>query len=452
MSPAVHPAPTLTVRTVAIGDPGPLLDLLPTEAPLSWVREGEGMVGWGEAARVDVTGPARFAEAGAWWARLCAGATVADAVQQPGTGLMAFGTFEFAATPWMPDGADGTNRPSSLIVPAVAVGRRGDSWWLTTATARDEAGAEPGRPLAARDVSAEAAHDRAMLAQAQGGWSLPAPAAPDGLEWADAACTGGQWKDAVAEALVLIAGGDVQKVVLARDRAACAAAPLDPRWALRRLGALYPTCWTFAVDGFLGATPELLVRLQDGAVHSRVLAGTIRRPDPGASTEPLAEALRRSSKDRREHEFSIRSLVEALRPHCAALEAPEAPFVLTLPNVLHLASDVSGTAADGSTSLDLAAAVHPTAAVCGVPRTAAAHAIEALEPMSRARYAGPIGWLSASGDGEWGVALRCGQIDSLDPRRIRIFAGAGIVAQSEPESELAETDAKFAPMVSAWGS
>ena len=125
--------------------------------------------------------------------------------------------------------------------------------------------------------------------------------------------------------------------------------------------------------------------------------------------------------------------------------------MLTLPNVLHLATDIVGAALPRATSLDLAAAAHPTAAVCGVPRAEATAAIQDLEPMSRARYAGPVGWLSASGDGEWGVALRCGQIDASDPRRIRIFAGAGIVEQSVPAAELAETDAKLAPMIAALG-
>lgn len=425
---------TLTVRTIALEDPGPLLDLLPAQAPLSWVREGEGLIGWGEAARFEVTGPTRFAAARDWWSQVCRAATVADAVAQAGTGLIAFGTFEFDDAAWVPDSGDGTNRPSTLIVPAVAVGHRGDTWWLTTATTS----ATPSAPGAT-----------ALLSTPPTG---PATVPPQGLSWSDGACTGAQWQDAVASALRLIESGGVQKVVLARDQVAHADAPLDPRWILRRLGALYPTCWTFAVDGFLGATPELLVRLQDGVVHSRVLAGTIARADSTESTAELADELRRSTKDRREHEFSIRSLVEALRPHCISLAAPEAPFVLALPNVLHLASDVSGMAADGSTSLDLAAAVHPTAAVCGVPSDAAAAAIHSLEPMNRARYAGPVGWMSASGDGEWGVALRCGQIDALDPHRIRIFAGGGIVAQSVPSAELAETDAKFAPMIAALGS
>lgn len=453
MSSAVRPAgpsapvpahaPSLAVRTVEIADPGPLLDLLPREAPLAWVREGEGLVGWGEAARIDMTGPARFAEASAWWDAIRAAAEVQDALELPGTGLIAFGAFEFADRPAPghrgPSARlDGTVRPSTLIVPAVAIGRAAGRWWLTTA-------APEGAP--------EPAWSPHSAARAPQDLRQPGP-----LSWSDGACTAAQWRAAVSQALARIGSTDLQKVVLARDRVAVAGTALDPRHLLRRLGELYQSCWTFSVDGFVGATPELLLRLRKGAVQSRVLAGTIRRrivtdtdtaTDTDADPAALAATLRRSVKDRREHEFSVRSVVEALGPHCTSLHVPEAPYVLTLPNVLHLASDISGQAAPGSTSLALAAALHPTAAVCGSPRALAAEAIEALEPMDRGRYAGPVGWLSASGDGEWGVALRCGQIDSRDPRRIRIFAGAGIVAQSDPAAELAETDAKLTPMVSA---
>ncbi len=428
--------PALRVRTVALADPGPLLELLPRTAPLSWVREGQGLVGWGEAVRCDVTGPGRFAAAAAWWAALSAAAATDDAVGQPGTGLVAFGAFEFddRVRPLPPDPGSpgsGTARASTLIVPAVAIGRRGGTWWLTTAGPADADGPRAGL----LDLSDTACDDPVQ--------------APVGLTWADGAVAAADWPGVVARAVAAIAGGALDKAVLARDRIGQAEAPLDPRYALRRLGAAYPTCWTFCVDGLLGATPELLVRLERGRVESRVLAGTIRRPSPETPAGPLGEALRGSAKDRREHEFSVRSLVEALAPHCADLTAPEAPFVLALPNVLHLASDVSGTALAGATALDLAAAVHPTAAVCGVPADRAAALIEQLEGMDRGRYAGPVGWLSADGDGEWGVALRCGQLDRDDPARIRILAGGGIVAQSDPQAELAETEAKLAPMLGA---
>jgi menaquinone-specific isochorismate synthase len=125
---------------------------------------------------------------------------------------------------------------------------------------------------------------------------------------------------------------------------------------------------------------------------------------------------------------------------------PETPFVLHLPNVMHLATDVAGVASDGSSSLALAASLHPSAAVCGTPTEVARELIRELEGMDRGRYAGPVGWIDASGDGEWGIALRCAQVDPTDPARMRLFAGCGIVAGSQPEAELAESAAKLLPM------
>ena len=139
-------------------------------------------------------------------------------------------------------------------------------------------------------------------------------------------------------------------------------------------------------------------------------------------------------------------MAEALGPHCTSTNVPEAPFVLHLANVMHLATDVTGVLADHTTSLDLAASLHPSAAVCGTPTRQADRLIEEIEGLDRDRYAGPVGWLDAAGDGEWGIALRCGRVDGDDPHRLRLFAGCGIVAGSDPEAELAESSAKLVPM------
>src|SRR5690349_6014399 len=155
-------------------------------------------------------------------------------------------------------------------------------------------------------------------------------------------------------------------------------------------------CWTFHVDGLFGATPEMLVRRERGLVTSRVLAGTIRRTGDDTRDLALAASLARSSKDLEEHEYAVRSVAEALEPHCTSMNVPEAPFVLHLANVMHLATDVAGVLADGATSLGLAASLHPSAAVCGTPTPVAAVAIAELEHMDRGRYAGPVGWMDAS--------------------------------------------------------
>ncbi len=269
---------------------------------------------------------------------------------------------------------------------------------------------------------------------------------PDTVAFADGARSGAEWELVVAEAVRRISDGDLEKVVLARDLVAESPTPVDPRWPLVRLAERYPRCWTFSVDGLIGATPEMLVRLERGLVTSRVLAGTIRRTGDDAHDLALAASLARSSKDLEEHEYAVASVARALAPHCSGTNVPETPFVLHLANVMHLATDVTGVAADASSSLALAAALHPTAAVCGTPTADAALLIDEIEGMDRGRYAGPVGWIDASGDGEWGIALRCAQVDPDDPARLRLFAGCGIVAGSDPEAELAESVAKLVPM------
>jgi menaquinone-specific isochorismate synthase len=164
-----------------------------------------------------------------------------------------------------------------------------------------------------------------------------------------------------------------------------------------------------------------------------------------------AAQLARSSKDLEEHELAVVSVADALEPFCTSLNVPEQPFVLHLPNVMHLASDVTGVLArpaEGAapSALALAAALHPSAAVCGTPTTAARELIREIEGMDRGRYAGPVGWMGADGDGEWGIALRSARLDDQDPHRARLFAGCGVVAASDPTAELAESEAKLIPM------
>jgi menaquinone-specific isochorismate synthase len=267
------------------------------------------------------------------------------------------------------------------------------------------------------------------------------------VRFADGAMSGTDWVGVVAEAVRRIGDGELEKVVLARDMIATADQDIDVRWPLHRLAASYPMCWTFHVDGLFGATPEMLVRRERGLVTSRVLAGTIRRTGDDARDLALAATLARSSKDLEEHEYAVRSVADALAPHCSSMNVPEAPFVLHLPNVMHLATDVAGVVHDAAdpagTSLDLATALHPSAAVGGTPTDLATALITEIEGMDRGRYAGPVGWMDATGDGEWGLALRSAEIEG---RSVRLFAGCGIVADSDPESELAEAQAKFVPV------
>jgi len=220
---------------------------------------------------------------------------------------------------------------------------------------------------------------------------------------------------------------------------------IDPRRLVEHLSRGYQRCWTYLVDGMVGATPEMLVRTEGGLATSRVLAGTIRRTSDDDQDLALAASLSQSSKDLSEHEFAVRSVAEALSPFCSGMHVPDSPYVLSLPNVLHLATDVTAVCSAGVTSLGLAAALHPSAAVCGTPTDKARALIADLEEMDRGRYAGPIGWIDAHGDGEWGIALRGGQL-AADRRSIRLYAGCGIVADSDPVAELAESNAKLYPM------
>jgi menaquinone-specific isochorismate synthase len=406
-----------TATTIRSDDAAALLDRLPATGTLSWVRRGEGMVGRGEAARLEVTGPHALTEAAEWWAAYTDGLDVDDDLGIPGSGPVLFASIAF-------DPVAGT---SVFVVPEVTVGRRDGVGWITTIGDVDP-----------RDVPAAP------------------PAATDGetplrLRYADGALDPATWCAAVATAVQRIGAGELAKVVLARDLLVSADVPLDPRRLLRRLAARFPDCWTFAVDGLLGATPELLLRRTGRRLSARVLAGTAPR-GAGADDRRLAEALLGSAKDRAEHALAVDSLVRALEPYCTTLDAPAEPELLTLANVRHLATDVSGTQRrrgprGGAGLLELIGAVHPTAAVCGTPTPDAAALIGELEGMDRGRYAGPVGWLDARGDGEFGLALRCAELVGDDSARL--FAGCGIVAGSDPAAELAETQSKFAAFQAA---
>jgi len=425
-APYAVPAPPATVRTVVLPDElaaRPLLSLLPRGvATTSWVTTGPdgsdvGLVGWGEAARAEFAGTERFSRAQRWWAGWLADADVVDEVGLPGSGPVAFASFAFDPQPGR----------SVAVVPSVLVGRRDGVTWLTVvaATPRDA-----GR--AVDETVASLLHPAGL------------PEAPRDVAYSEGTLSVPEWESAVEEAVRRIDAGELDKVVLARDVVVTTSAPIDTRHLLTRLAARYPSCWTFMVDGLLGATPEMLVRRTGDAVTSRVLAGTMRRSSDASSDASLAEALLGSAKDHAEHEYAVQSVAAALAAHCTDLDVPETPRLLRLANVQHLATDVTGVLADGAPVLALAASLHPTAAVCGTPTERAFGVIRELEGMDRGRYAGPVGWVDSRGDGEFGIALRCATQESDD--RLRLYAGCGLVSGSEPALELAESQAKLVAM------
>jgi menaquinone-specific isochorismate synthase len=403
--------PSLTpVTTTRLGSHLPLLDLLPDAQPFAWVRMGEGIVGWGVHATTTVSGPHRFSDARHWWQKQLESFAVTNTVHGNGTGPVLFTSFSFS-----PEDV------SVLVIPKVIVGKKGDKSWITWI------GSDP-QPILNAEVQ--------ELKNVSVTWEV------DGE--ADAA-----WKTRVQTAVDRIQSDVLDKVVLARDAIGTAKTSIDARSVLRTLSTEYPSTWNFSISGLVGATPELLLRLTRGMITSRVLAGTISKTGNDERDLALAGSLARSSKDLEEHEYAVRSVADAIEPFCTSINVPESPFVLHLANVMHLATDVTGALAETLAHVDaftILEQLHPSAAVCGTPRPKAAQLINEIEGMSRGRYAGPVGWIDAAGDGELGIALRCGQINGDS---IRIFAGCGIVAGSDPVKELAESEAKFVPMRSA---
>ena len=420
----------LLVRTVAIPDPGDLLERIPQPDVVAWVHHGAGLAGWGEAVRVTLpAGDDRFTAGEKWLRSVFDAAEVDDRVRARGSGPVAFGSFTFDAS------SDG----SVMIVPRTVLGRDGRGRaWLTTVLARGDETLIPPEPPAPGGKP----FPPDPLGPPTGG----TPSSWGNLSWRDGSLPGPRWEQAVAEAVAAIRAGGLRKVVLARDVFATADEPIDARVLLRRLALRYPDCFTFSCDGMIGATPELLVRRAGNQVSALVLGGTLPRGADPAQDKALGEELLASAKNNEEHAYAVDSIREALGPLCQTLDVEARPSLLKFPNLQHLGTQVRGILVDGTaprSALALAAAVHPPAAVCGTPTGTALELIRDLEHMDRERYAGPVGWVDANGNGEWGIALRCGQ---LSGRTARLFAGCGIVAGSEPAAELAETLVKLQPM------
>lgn len=403
----------LSVVSTPLAHAPAFTEILDAHAPLLWRRRGAGLVGYGITARLEFSGPSRVADAAAEWQHIVSRAHIDDRVQLPGSGLSAFGSFAFA---------DESSASSVLVIPEVIIGRRDGVAFVTTIT---HTGEQP-RPA-----------------------EIPV-IAPLGARASVSFRTGEQseegYRESVREAVRRIQRGDMSKVVLARDLVGTLADGADIRPMITDLAQSYPDCWTYCVDGLIGSSPETLVRVHDSTMDARVLAGTAARGIDAHTDLEAAAELATSTKDLDEHAFAVRSVVDSLEPFTTHLSTGESPFTLRLANLWHLATDVTGTLTPGSTSLDLVAALHPTAAVAGTPTVAALALISELEPFDRGRYAGAVGWVGSSGEGEWAIALRCVQIDG---QSVTAYAGCGVVANSQADAELSETTMKFRPVVDA---
>jgi menaquinone-specific isochorismate synthase len=405
---AVENLSTTPIRTIALAKKVDLLALLPkqdTDQLFSWVRNNQGIVAWGVHAKENFMGSERFSRAHKWWKDFIDNSAIRDEIQTSESGAIAFISFAYQS-----------DQSSVVAIPKVIVGQNSESTWLTVIG----------------DLDIEEIKKNLSKQQEQ-------PVAPVNLTWQDGSISVAQWQSAVDKAVTRINNKELDKVVLTRDLKAEADSNIDIRYVLKNLSDSYPECWTFSVDGLIGATPELLVRRTGNAVLSRVLAGTIKRDNSRIDSE-LDTTLLQSDKDLEEHEFAVTSVATALALHCTDMKVPENPRVLRLSNVAHLATDISGSLVDAAPALVLAGSLHPTAAICGTPTGRAKILISELEQMDRNRYTGPVGWINAKGDGELGIALRCAEISK---KTARLFAGCGIVSESNAVDELAESNAKF---------
>ena len=391
-----------------------------------WQHEGFGLAGRGVALRIELprglTDAAAVADVAGTLAAIQRGGDVAG----PGTGAVALGALPFVR-----------DAPGSLVVPRVVIGRHDSEAWLTTI-------ARPGdRPAAARLAGR-------MAADALGGFTAPRPA-PSQFTLTSV-MDHDAWGELVAGAVARIDDGALGKVVLARQVDVTANRPFVTSDVLSRLLALYPTCMVFRVDGFLGASPELLIERRGTHVASHPLAGTIGRSGDLATDEALIAGLLASPKERREHAYVIDDLRRTLGPLCESLDVPDKPTVLELRNVSHLATRLSGVLSAARTArgrpaarpeaarrpggppgvpsaLQLVAEVHPTPAVGGTPTDEAVAYIGEVEGFDRGRYAGPVGWMDAHGDGSWAIGLRSAYVDG---DHATMYAGVGVVAGSRP--------------------
>ncbi|MEI7442200.1 MAG: isochorismate synthase [Actinomycetes bacterium] len=414
---ALAPDSSYYVRSVLIADIPNLLQLLPADGGHAWVRgtadNHTGIVGWGTTARAEFTGAERFSRAQRWWSNWCE--------QTSGDSALAFASFAFAAEPGL----------SVVVVPQICVQRTDGKTTITVVAHKNDLDHLLREALARIEKI------------------TPEQIPVESITWLPGTQSVEAWQESVEQAIERINSGELDKVVLARDIVAQLDIPLHVGALLQRLNSEFPDCWAFSVDGLVGATPELLIRRGGKQVTSRVLAGTVRRSSNLGRDDALAASLLDSGKDQEEHEYAVRSVQSALAQHCTDLVVPDAPFILQLANVQHLATDITGELAENVSALALAASLHPTAAVCGTPTERALGAINDLEVIERGRYSGPVGWFTHNGDGEFGIALRCAAIEGTNRTQLRLYAGCGIVAGSTSELEIAESNAKFNAMRSA---
>ncbi|MEH3054505.1 MAG: isochorismate synthase [Patulibacter minatonensis] len=443
-----HGEPLLVSATSRVVRPASLTDLLRGAgvAGEPWAlieqpdRRRRGLLALGAAATIaaDRNAVHRLAHIADRWQRR-ASTALADAPGGiPGSGVVLLGGIAFDA-----DGGTGVTWDGfgggDLTVPAVSIAADGPDASLTV-TLEVRPGDDPGEALARAGLST------ALLVPRPADPADPFLAAPT----VQSVLAASHFTEAVARAVSRIGRGDFEKIVLAREIDVRSTQPWDVPDVLHRLGERFPACFVFGIgrgDGaMIGASPELLLRRDGQRVETVALAGSARRSDDPSVDDHLAAELLASGKDRREHDLVVQRIRRTLGPHALWVTAPEAPQVVTVANVHHLATPIRAQLDGRARLLDLVDALHPTPAVGGEPSAAALRAIPELEGMDRGWYAAPIGWIDRAGDGEFFVGLRSGVIRGSGAR---LYAGVGVVADSDPTSELAETEIKLGAVLSA---
>ena len=398
----------ITAKELGLDEGSAFAELLGSNSS-AFLSDKQGLIGWGEALRLEAKGPNRILDLDAQWRELVSSAEVTNEVKLSGSGLICFGSIAFS---------DQSPSTSVLVIPNVIVGKQDEKLWLTTVNI-DEA-------KALELISFDSTFTSATFE--------PGQITPD------------QYILNVERAVEEIAAKNIEKVVLARDLKAQVSESFNINPVLRKLEKKFDSCYIYSVDGLFGASPELLVKVERQQFSARVLAGTAGRgTDPGVD-QAIGAALFDSPKNRSEHKYAIDSLVSSLEQFTDQIEVDDKPFSIALPNLWHLASDVRALLNSDASSLQVVNALHPSAAVAGTPRDKALEVIQAIENVDRARYAGPVGWLGADGDGVWAIALRGAQLEN---NVLTAFAGCGIVAESDAQAELAEAVLKFKPIVDA---
>ena len=329
--------------------------------------------------------------------------------------------------------------PAEFILPHIQAMQANDETWVTLAHRL-----EPGEQIEAVRAQLE------LEARALRPHLIPERAVL--LKTSDK-MTFFQWESMVDKAIRSIQAGEMQKVVLSRARAAHFATPVDPLPALKTLGRDYPQTFRFLFSprpgqAFFGATPELLARVERPKVFSLALAGSTASGGTQAEELTLAAALSHSPKDRHEHTLVVEAIRNALRPLTSELRTADIPHVRRLANIQHLATELQGSLHEKYDIYDVIRVLHPTAAVGGAPRQAALDFVTRAEPAARGWYAAPIGWLDVAGNGVFAVAIRSALCDG---KKALLYAGAGIVAGSDPAQEWQETELKFRPLMEALG-